>query len=575
MRFDFPFKLLILLAIFWSAPTISAPLSLAQHNETPLGRYASFIKEKSGRLDLSAVLAAQKSGGFTPATSPVLTFGIGSDPVWIHLAVDNPTQTSMHKQLSIETAWLDQVEMYFVHAGKTIASYRTGDAQVFSQRPINSRFFVFDHNFNPGVSDIFMRVATHDPMVIPIYLMSPAQMHAREVKQEYSYGVVYGFLFALLAYNAMLYLSLRSSRLLFYALYLAMFIIMNISYTGHGFEWLWPNSVAWQLWSPPIFIFLYGSSGVLFAARFLDLRVHFPRVYRAVTGYCMVVGALLAIAVLAGSQRYALLLAFIFAFSFSIIMLFLGVVSVYSGLRLARYFLLAAISVIVGATLTTLSSWGFIPFNTWTFRAVEIGMLFDATLLALALAYQFHVLQEAKIRAERLAQLDPLTGLNNRRAFYDKAEPLWSTGLRKGRHASVILIDIDMFKQINDTYGHAHGDAALIAIATTLLKMIRQGDVLARWGGEEFVAFLPETNIHEAVALAERLRAAIASTPAHHATGTTSLTASFGVASKEAHHTTLDALISDADSYLYQSKQQGRNRVGYCLTGRNTSLQAV
>jgi len=129
-----------------------------------------------------------------------------------------------------------------------------------------------------------------------------------------------------------------------------------------------------------------------------------------------------------------------------------------------------------------------------------------------------------------------------------------------------------MFKQVNDTHGHAHGDEALIAIATTLLKLIRQGDVLARWGGEEFVVFLPETNIQEAIALAERLRAAIASTRAHPATGATTVTASFGVESKEGHHATLDTLISSANSYLYQSKQQGRNRVGYYLIGQNTSL---
>ncbi len=194
-------------------------------------------------------------------------------------------------------------------------------------------------------------------------------------------------------------------------------------------------------------------------------------------------------------------------------------------------------------------------------------MLADATLLALALAYQFHVLQEAKFRAEQLAQLDPLTGINNRRAFYDTTEPLWSTALRKERNVSVILMDIDMFKQINDTHGHAHGDKVLLAIAAMLMKLIRQGDVLARWGGEEFVVFLPETNIQEAVALAERLRAAIAGARIRHATGETAITASFGVAAKEVHHATLDALISLADDYLYQSKQQGRNRVSYYPVG--------
>jgi diguanylate cyclase (GGDEF)-like protein len=213
--------------------------------------------------------------------------------------------------------------------------------------------------------------------------------------------------------------------------------------------------------------------------------------------------------------------------------------------------------------LTTLSTWGFIPFSSWAFRAVELGMMVDATLLALALSHQFRMLQAAKVSAEQLAHLDPLTGLNNRRSFYEKTEPIWSTARRKGRDAAIISIDIDLFKQINDNHGHVHGDETLTAVATTLSRSIRQGDVLARWGGEEFIVFMPEANLQEAVALAERLRAAVAQIRVPHAQGETAITASFGVAQKDAGHATLDTLISEADGYLYQSKQKGRDRVSY------------
>ena len=91
--------------------------------------------------------------------------------------------------------------------------------------------------------------------------------------------------------------------------------------------------------------------------------------------------------------------------------------------------------------------------------------------------------------------------------------------------------------------------------------------MLARWGGEEFIAFMPEANLQEAVALAERLRAAVAQIRVPHAKGETAITASFGVAQKDADHATLDALISAADDYLYQSKQQGRDRVSSALAG--------
>jgi two-component system, sensor histidine kinase LadS len=192
---------------------------------------------------------------------------------------------------------------------------------------------------------------------------------------------------------------------------------------------------------------------------------------------------------------------------------------------------------------------------------VEIGMLLDATLLALALAYQLRMGQEERILAERLAQQDPLTGLNNRRAFYDRTRSLWSQAIRHGHPSAVMLLDLDLFKPINDVHGHAHGDEVLKALANILRQSIRQGDILARWGGEEFIVFLPETRMQEAMALAERLREAIAGIRIPRETGETAVTASFGIAQLESRHITLDALIASADECLYQSKQKGRNRV--------------
>jgi len=549
-------------------PAAAEPLSAALDYPSVIGLSANVLEEQDERLELSDAIAAYQAGQFRPGKSPVLTFGIGAKPVWIHFAVDNRTDAPAQRRLSIENAWLDRVEVHFRHQDKTAATYHAGDRQVFAQRPLEGRHFVFEHAFGVGVSDVFIRVETPDPMVVPLRLLNPEASRIWQNQQEFSYGIVYGFLLALMAYNAILYLSLRSRRYLYYALYLAMFVAMNVAYTGHGFAWLWPGSVNWQQWSNPVLMFLYGASGLLFANQFLDLRVYFPRVRKAVIGFCAAFGILLAAALLAASQKYALLVSFTFVFLFTGVMLFLGAISVHAGQKPAKYFLIAAIAAMVGAGLTTLSTWGFIPHNSWTFRAVEIGMLVDATLLALALGYQFRVGQEERMRAERLAQLDPLTGLNNRRAFYDKTSPLWSQAVRHRHATAVMLIDIDRFKQINDSLGHAHGDEVLKATADILRQSVRQGDVLARWGGEEFIMFLPETSLHEATVLSERLRLAIADMRIPHKTGQTAVTASFGIAQQVDPDGTLDALIASADECLYRSKQAGRNRVTGCLANQ-------
>lgn len=554
---------LILLIVGCLPAAIAAPVSLAISQDHAIGLDTSFLEENAARLDLNTVIAAQRSGQFQPGQSEVLNFGIGSKPVWIHFKLNNPTPAPLARRLSIETAWLDRVDFYLYQPGKSVVYQHAGDEKPFTQRSINSRYFVFESHFPPGVSEVFMRINTPDPMVVPIHVLSHEMARSQESRQELSYGLVYGFLLALIAYNTMLYLSLRSANYLFYSLYLAMFAIMNIAYTGHGFAWLWPESIKWQQWSNPVLMLLYGFSGLLFATRFLDIKQHFPRFYSAVLGFCLLFGGAFVIAYLSGSQMAALAIAFTFAFLFSLLMLLLGMLAVHAAIKPARYFLFASVSAMVGAALTTLSTSGFIPYNGWTFRAVEIGMLIDATLLALALSYQFRMMQEDKIHAEQLSLLDPLTGLNNRRAFYQKADPVWSTALRKGRDAAVISIDIDHFKLINDSHGHIHGDEALIAVAHVLKRSIRLGDILARWGGEEFIVFMPETSLEEAAAMAERLRAATADIRIRHASGYTVLTASLGVAQKGSGHDTLDMLISAADNAMYTSKQQGRNQVSF------------
>lgn len=553
--------LVSLSALLWSPLVSAQDVSLALEHENAIGLSAGYLKEQDSRLDLADVVARFRAGWFAQGESPVLNFGIGAKPVWIHFSVNNPTGAPVGRRLSVETAWLDSVEITIQQQGRTVASYQLGDGKPFAQRPVDSRFFALDHVFKPGISDVYLRIATPDPMVVPIYLTSADGARHKEAQQSYSYGFVYGFLLALIAYNAMLFASLRSTRNLYYALYLGMFVALNMTYTGHAFAWLWPDSVKWQLWSHPVLMYGYALSGLFFATRFLDTRENFPRLHKAVLGFSVGTGLLLLAAVIVGSQLYALLIAFNFTLLFSSVMFFLGVVAAYSGQKAARYFLLAAIATVVGSVLTTLSVWGFIQHTLWAFRAVEIGMLADATLLALALANQFRMVQAERIRAEELAQLDPLTGLNNRRAFYDKTAAPWSTAIRNQREVSVMLLDIDLFKEVNDTFGHPFGDQVLVAIAQKLKKSIRQGDVLARWGGEEFIVFMPETNPQEATLLAERLRTEIASIRLAHAKGEITVTASFGVAQRASQHVTLDALIASADQFLYQSKQQGRNRV--------------
>jgi len=163
-----------------------------------------------------------------------------------------------------------------------------------------------------------------------------------------------------------------------------------------------------------------------------------------------------------------------------------------------------------------------------------------------------------------LALKDPLTGLLNRRGLDYELRVVLAAAKRNQSCISVIVIDIDFFKNINDTYGHDGGDAVLQEIAKTLLDSLRESDVCCRLGGEEFVLILPDTHIKPATDIAERIRQTIENTTINWNEKEISLTSSFGVSS-DCENINIDQSIKNADKALYLAKAEGRNCVRQAL----------
>ncbi len=175
--------------------------------------------------------------------------------------------------------------------------------------------------------------------------------------------------------------------------------------------------------------------------------------------------------------------------------------------------------------------------------------------------------EERTAQLSRMAAIDGMTGLFNRSHFLIMAETEFERSNRYQHPMSVMLLDIDRFKSINDSYGHDIGDRVIVEIANILRYMAREADLTARLGGEEFVVLLPETRVREAAVLAERLRAAISATPIPILGGEILLTASIGVSGYRGC-ASLGEVLKQADLALYKAKQSGRNRV--CLaTGKS------
>lgn len=160
-----------------------------------------------------------------------------------------------------------------------------------------------------------------------------------------------------------------------------------------------------------------------------------------------------------------------------------------------------------------------------------------------------------------IATTDPLTGALNRRSFTERALAELARGRRYGRPTSFLMIDADRFKSINDTYGHAGGDAVLQALSSCLGQTLRPSDVFGRLGGEEFGVVLPETGLDGAIQVAERIRVKLASLVVTSNSAAIRFTVSIGVAEFEPAATEVKPTFDRADAALYQAKAQGRNCV--------------
>jgi diguanylate cyclase (GGDEF)-like protein len=461
----------------------------------------------------------------------------------------------------VKNSWIDELEIYIFHHNTLEREIKTGDKLPYSQRPLPQRFFAFDHQFKPGSTTLIMRLATPDAFIAPIYLTTPEQDNTQHVLAGYGHGLIYGVIAALLIYNLILGFSLNSKKYLLYSCYMGAFLAMNLTYTGHSYPIFWPDSPIIQGYSIPVLMTLHVICGLSFASSFLSIRTHSPNLYRAIRNGCLLMAASQLFAIAISNQNLAINLAFSFMMIGTLGMIAIGFISLRMGERIATYFLPACILGAGGAAITCMTVMGIIPFNPYSYAAVDVGMTMEAILFALALAKQMNQFKEDKLQAEKMARIDQLTGIDNRRGFFEQLPPIWNGIIRNKHTAAVIMIDIDHFKCINDNYGHHHGDDVLVKVSETLQALTRNSNLLARWGGEEFIVFLPETDMTKATLAAERYRQAIEELELNIEGENLYVTISLGISEKQHHESSIDDLIVTADNRLIEAKSHGRNCV--------------
>jgi two-component system, sensor histidine kinase LadS len=544
--------LLVLMGWLTTGSAAERILDLAQPHEA-IGQSVDWFEDPAGSLRLSDILALP-AARFIPLGQPVASHTFTRSTFWYRFKVENRQAVTVSRIIWFAQAWLDTVNVAVVSPHGETSWALGGNGQPFSQRAIAYPLLNDRLSFEPGRSVVYVQVKTPDPFIVSINLMDEPSFLRAQVIDAALIGLVYGAIFSMLLYNLLLYIGIRERYQLFYVFYLGTFLLMNAGYNNYTFPLLFADNPQGQDWmqSGAIFLFLY--SGLLFARSFLDLLQSHPRLYRLTTA--LLYGVLvLALVTPWWGYRVHVELSIILSSLISFYAFAIGLYSWLRGNRSARFFLLGSMSGLVGTMVTAFTVMAFLPFHYITYKALDFGLMVDCILMSLALADRLKLAREEQFRAELDSKTDSLTGLNNRRAYQEIGHREEQRLQQHPGELAAIVLDINRFKQINDTYGHAAGDLVLQQVATVIRRYIRTGDHVFRMGGDEFLILLPDTDEVLARVLADRLRRAIAIHPVIDQGLDLPISVSVGVGQYRAGELSLDGLLKRTDDAMYRDKR--------------------
>jgi diguanylate cyclase (GGDEF)-like protein len=379
-------------------------------------------------------------------------------------------------------------------------------------------------------------------------------------------ALTFGGLMAMALSALLIWFVLSDKLLLMYATLFGLQALYVAYLSGEGFDWPVLSlaiPVATYTWN--VCAALSGAAACLFVREIVELRRFSPRVY-ALFGWLAVTFVVLAFANLAQEIGLGPLVAAIGNIVFigaAITTLVVAFLAWRRHNRAAGWFLIAwtLLEAFTIATALRLLTSGAEGAAGLLYYGLPLSMVAAAVLIALGVADRLRDQRLALSEAERRAQTDALTGVLNRRSLVERLDAACFRARARGLPVALLFIDLDHFKEINDTFGHAAGDACLKAIIEPIHAELRQSDVIGRYGGEEFVVLLSSADMAAAQPIAERIRARVAEVRVEGYGAPIQLTCSIGVASSDALGVWGEHLIARADEAVYVAKRAGRNRV--------------
>ncbi len=373
-------------------------------------------------------------------------------------------------------------------------------------------------------------------------------------------ALLVGMILALIIYNFLLFISSRLKEHFYYSCYLVcggFWIALSYGMFADFFNIFGSITLKWHLSLVAMPIFL-----ILFMINIFETKNKYPIEHWALISII----ALLTINFIYG--LFDIVTALKYSSSLAAVMMAVSLSVSFSMLfrkhPIALFFLIGHGLFVIFSILAVFFYKGKAEFNYINSHGVGIGIMLEALVLSLIIAYRIRILENLKIKQadlQLLASTDPLTQLFNRRHFSLAATELLNKAKQMHSPISAIILDIDHFKRVNDTYGHVAGDKSLRCVADIIRQHCRKHDLLARYGGEEFVILMPDTSSSQAYALAEKMRQTLEHTEVSiNKSLSIRLTMSIGITDVKPDNIDLDDVINQADKALYIAKNNGRNQ---------------
>jgi diguanylate cyclase (GGDEF)-like protein len=537
-----------------------------------------------------------------------MNFGFESETYW--LKADFQATASGAFILELPYSLLKSIEVFTYLDGKKEYHYKTGINRGFKSRPIAHRNFLFpiDLRQNQEVT-ILMKVESDGFLDMSSRLWSQEDFYKKDQVTSLIQGAYFGTIAFVLIYNILALFILFNITQLWFVIYSGLFFTFQTSMQGFGHQFFWPETPEHQNLSISITMIAGGLISCFFAYAFLEIKRHHVKTNYLFLffGFCML----------------ALLLAYPF-FEYTVILrlqilinVILGIVFIVIGINHWRkghietsIFIFAWLLLVLSVLLDGMEKTGIIDNLAELFalsddiEILQLASIIEVILLSFALGNKIshdrkismHTQQELLRTKSEQTQLlessvakrtqelqeaikelatvneklnsqnntDPLTGTFNRHFFIQYFETWVEEHNRKGTLFSLILFDVDHFKNINDQHGHLYGDHCLLTIADKMKNNLRDNhsDYLCRYGGEEFALLLPDTDSVAALEIAERLRQAIEDQPFEYENIKSRVTVSAGVATTPTGEQKDGKwLFEMCDQALYQAKEGGRNQI--------------